>query len=171
MSLPNDLLEQAKMLHALDPRRPKQASLRRAISAAYYALFHLLIEEATTMMFGGQLDRKRFRDVLGRGFSHSSMNAACKSFGVGALPTALSNILGLLVIPTDLQTVGSVFVQLQQMRHQADYNMARRFSKSEVLVLVQDAEEAFLAWQKVRNDEAARFFLMSLPLWEQIKRA
>ncbi len=35
MSLPNDLLEQAKMLHALDPRRPKQASLRRATSAAY----------------------------------------------------------------------------------------------------------------------------------------
>ncbi len=171
MSLPNDLLEQANMLHALESRRPKQASLRRATSAAYYALFHMLIDEATTMMFGGQLDRKRFRHALGRGFSHSSMNAACKSFGGGALPAALNNTLGPLSIPADLQTVGSVFVQLQQMRHQADYNMARRFSKSEVLVLLQDAENAFLAWQRVRNGDAARFFLMSLPLWEQLKRA
>ena len=29
-----------------EPRNPKQASLRRALSTAYYALFHLLISEA-----------------------------------------------------------------------------------------------------------------------------
>ena len=29
--------------------KPKQASLRRALSTAYYALFHLLVDEATKM--------------------------------------------------------------------------------------------------------------------------
>ena len=29
-----------------EPRRPKQASLRRAVSAACYALFHLLVDDA-----------------------------------------------------------------------------------------------------------------------------
>jgi hypothetical protein len=47
MSLATDLLEQARHLLRRERRRPRQASLRRAISAAYYALFHLLIEEAT----------------------------------------------------------------------------------------------------------------------------
>ena len=43
MRLPEGLLEQAQHLVKREPKRPKQASLRRAISTAYYALFHLLI--------------------------------------------------------------------------------------------------------------------------------
>jgi len=39
MSLHADLLDQAEHLAQLDQRRPKQASLRRAVSSAYYALF------------------------------------------------------------------------------------------------------------------------------------
>ena len=49
MSLHADLLEQAEQLAQLDPRRPKQANLRRAVSSAYYALFHLLTWEASAL--------------------------------------------------------------------------------------------------------------------------
>jgi len=41
MAFPNDLLEQAKHLAIREKKRPRQASLRRAVSTAYYALFHL----------------------------------------------------------------------------------------------------------------------------------
>jgi hypothetical protein len=41
VSLASDLLDQASTLAGLDPMKPKQASLRRAISAAYYSVFHL----------------------------------------------------------------------------------------------------------------------------------
>lgn len=46
MSIHKDLLQQARLLAILDEKRPKQANLRRAISSAYYALFHYLIDEA-----------------------------------------------------------------------------------------------------------------------------
>jgi uncharacterized protein (UPF0332 family) len=46
MSFAQDLLEQAQHLVDWDGANPKQASLRRAVSTAYYALFHLLIDEA-----------------------------------------------------------------------------------------------------------------------------
>ena len=46
LSLHADLLRQARQLALKEPRRPSQASLRRAISASYYALFHLLVDEA-----------------------------------------------------------------------------------------------------------------------------
>ena len=59
MSLPEDLLEQAVHLATLDARRPKQANLRRAVSTAYYALFHLLTA------FWRQL-RQRALQILGR---------------------------------------------------------------------------------------------------------
>jgi uncharacterized protein (UPF0332 family) len=47
MPYPAHLLEQAKHLANREKKRPRQASLRRAVSTAYYALFHLLIYEAT----------------------------------------------------------------------------------------------------------------------------
>ncbi len=44
MAFHDDLLEQANHLARRERGRPRQASLRRAVSSAYYALFHLLIE-------------------------------------------------------------------------------------------------------------------------------
>jgi uncharacterized protein (UPF0332 family) len=41
----DDLLEQALHLANRERKGPRQASLRRAVSTAYYALFHLLISE------------------------------------------------------------------------------------------------------------------------------
>jgi hypothetical protein len=38
VSLASDLLDQASTLATLDSMRPKQASLRRAVSAAYYSV-------------------------------------------------------------------------------------------------------------------------------------
>ena len=47
MAFADDLLDLSKQLANLEPENPRQASLRRAVSTAYYALFHLLISEAT----------------------------------------------------------------------------------------------------------------------------
>mgnify|MGYP000964758470 CR=1 FL=1 len=52
MSLHEDLLVHAEKLLTLDRTRPRQANLRRAVSAAYYALFRLLIQEAVTHSIG-----------------------------------------------------------------------------------------------------------------------
>ena len=43
MAFADDLLKQAFLLLNKEPRTPTQASLRRSVSTAYYALFHLLI--------------------------------------------------------------------------------------------------------------------------------
>jgi len=48
MSLPQDLLAQARLLATKEPRRSRDASFRRSVSTAYYALFHLLTDEAST---------------------------------------------------------------------------------------------------------------------------
>ena len=47
MSFADQLLEQPDHLANREKKRPRQASLRRAVSTAYYALFHFLIFEAT----------------------------------------------------------------------------------------------------------------------------
>jgi hypothetical protein len=47
MPYSDHLPEQAKHLANREKKKPRQASLRRAVSTGYYALFHLLIHEAT----------------------------------------------------------------------------------------------------------------------------
>jgi hypothetical protein len=51
----------------------RQASLRRAVSIAYSALFHLLICEATL-----NWKRERQRPLLARVFERGKMKSACE---------------------------------------------------------------------------------------------
>ena len=50
MSLHGDRLAQARHLVTKEPQRPKQASLRRAVSSAYYAQFHLLTDASSRFL-------------------------------------------------------------------------------------------------------------------------
>jgi hypothetical protein len=73
MALADDLLEQAKHLANREPKRPRQASLRRAVSTAYYSVFHLLISAAVSNWKGIEQ-----RSSLARGFDHKTMKQASK---------------------------------------------------------------------------------------------
>ena len=68
MPFPDHLLEQARLLANLDKKRPRQASLRRAVSTAYYALFHLLTDAAVR-----NWKKARQRALLARAFEHRGM--------------------------------------------------------------------------------------------------
>ena len=48
----HDLIATARSLTGLDPRKPTQANLRRAVSTAYYAVFHLLARTAADLLIG-----------------------------------------------------------------------------------------------------------------------
>src|ERR1017187_4643642 len=69
MAYHDDLLTQA--LQLLDKTPPTQASLRRSVSSAYYAVFHLLIAEATS-----NWNNVALRAALGRAYDHGTMKTA-----------------------------------------------------------------------------------------------
>ena len=78
MSLHHDLLDQAAHLAARETRKPKQASLRRGVSATYYALFHLLIAEGARRLAPSKPDC--LRTLVQRAFNHSDMRNVCVNF-------------------------------------------------------------------------------------------
>lgn len=168
MSLPTDLLAQAKFLSAKEPRRPKQASLRRAVSAAYYALFHRLISEGAKSIVSGSHSAP-LRNLTGRAFEHASMKRACKAFSSMGIPPDLQTGLP-NGVPSEIQKVAEIFLMLQAMRHEADYNLSLRLSRSETNDLIAEADHAFRLWEKVRKTDAAKTFLLSLLLWKQWSR-
>src|ERR1035438_6153633 len=79
MALADDLLEQAHHLAKREPKRPRQASLRRAVSTAYYSLFHLLISSAILQWKGVHQ-----RSQMARGYHLLRQSAA-------ALPEAFES--------------------------------------------------------------------------------
>src|SRR5258708_6122369 len=113
MAYHDDLLSQALQLVHVAP--PTQASLRRSVSSAYYAVFHLLIFEATSNWNNATL-----RTALGRAYDHNTMK------------TASNRILNTRDFPftgedpqivAKLRFVALTFAQLQEDRHFADYNL------------------------------------------------
>ncbi len=168
MSLHGDLLHQARQLATREPRRPQQASLRRAISAAYYALFHLLIDEASSRFVTG-VDRAALRHTLARAFAHAGMKDAATGFANRNVSAKVRPALGKLPVQPELVAVASAFVDLQQARHEADYDTARRFTRQECLDLVHQAEKAFVHWKIVRQTLQADTFLVALLAQRQMR--
>jgi uncharacterized protein (UPF0332 family) len=164
-----DLLEQAVRLAKLDARRPKQANLRRAISSAYYALFHLLVDEACRVQIGAQHAQAPFRQVLGRAFVHTVMKEACRSFGGGTLKRGVAKGLpSSFTVPSEIRDLASTFVQLQDLRHLADYDLTERFKRSDVLSLINQVEARIRAFTNLASSNEKRFFLACLWAWKEL---
>jgi hypothetical protein len=165
MSLATDLLDQAEHLAGWDPRRPKQASLRRAISTADYAVFHLLVADAASRLATGP----KLRHLIARAYSHAAMKKVCQVFNRGQLPDHLTAV-AVGPVPPDLQRVAATFVALQEARHLADYSTGHlgrgrtRFTRTDVARHLGDAREAFEAWGRVRAHPIAQIFLVALLL-------
>jgi hypothetical protein len=174
MSLADDLLELAKKSVNYNKSDVLGARLRRAISTAYYALFHLLLEHGAARIVG----HAGLRQLVGRAYSHTDMAKAAKSFrsGSGSLPTLLTAPFGGggVTLPQQIVDVASAFVDLQEARHEADYNLSRAFYRADVRALVALADKAFTDWKAVvampEHAEVCDLFLAALLLGERWKK-
>ena len=154
------LIEQAEHLLEVDPRKPKQASLRRAVSAAYYALFHLLAGEAGEHFLKGPLAS---RHLLVRAFDHGEMKSACLAIARGKLP-----VFGNVVLPPELILVAETFVDLQEARHRADYDVAASFFRHDSRQMVARVRAAFAAWRRARRLGEADLFLVLILTFKKL---
>ncbi len=156
MGLADDLLGLADRLAHPEPAGFEQASLRRAVSTAYYALFHLLAGEVAALWQGGS-DSSRGR--LERAVQHGTMEQVSTDFSKQSWIDWSDRSVS---VPEELQKVAKAFVQLQQARHEADYNSGRAWTFTEVHLMVRQARDAFQHWQIVRTQSIAQDYLLSL---------
>jgi hypothetical protein len=166
-SFPKDLLEQAESLANREPKRPKQASLRRAVSTAYYAVFHLLAAEGSEML-APNVDKSTLH-LIQRWFDHGEMKKTCGKFSVSPLTTPLKELLG-ETASADLHRVVRTFIVLQEARHSADYDMSWNLTRAQTLLFVQQARDANEAWLRIRKDAEANIFILAIFLWKHLDR-
>jgi hypothetical protein len=169
VGLPQDLLAQAEHLARRDRRKPKQANLRRAVSSAYYALFHLLVQDSSGMMISGNAQRE-LRNLVRRAYDHGDMRAAAQRF---ATPSSFPPHLRSVVkgsIPPELSRVAQTFADLQEERHRADYSMTTRLTRQQTVVQVRRVHRAFQEWKSIRATSEARVFMAALLLGKRWNR-
>jgi len=169
VSFPNDLLEVARDLADSDPAKPRQAALRRAVSTAYYALFHYLGEESAKLLIGAtHLDKAR-RDLAKRAIAHTKLKDVCKEFEKNTPKPILQPFWAKISISGDpsLGKICKYFIELQELRHIADYDLMSPIRKSDAHDACDKAQVAMSAWTVLRRDnpQAAMLFATAVLLW------
>jgi hypothetical protein len=173
LNVHDDLFSQAETLAKLDAKKPKQANLRRAVSSAYYAVFHYLVHEACCVQIGTQHSQAPFRHALGRAFTHTVMKLACTSFGGGTLKESVVKGLprdanGNYPIPKAIKDIAAAFVDLQEKRYLADYDRSERFNRSDVLILIQEAKNRVAKFSELAASDDKKLFLACLWAWKEL---
>jgi uncharacterized protein (UPF0332 family) len=168
MTFATDLIEQARTIASADLRRPKQANLRRAVSAAYYALFHEIIDRAVTSVVGASRSDGPVGRRLRRSVQHTSVLRAAKWFAPAAQRPAAVNEMrsDSAAVPRELEAICRAVVKLQEQRHRADYDLYDPFVRSEALRLVQDAETAIGAVRAMGAEGDELIFLLGCLMGE-----
>ncbi len=152
LTYPGELLQLAlELVHAAPPT---QATLRRSVSTAYYAVFHFLIQEATDNWANAAL-----RPALARAFDHGPMRAASnRILNTKEFPYTNEDPQ----VVKGLRFVARSFTQLQEKRNFADYNLMAALDSLDALKQVKSAERVFSIWPSIRTQQIAQEYLVSL---------
>lgn len=132
--------------------RPRQTDLCRAVSAAYYALFHTLARCGADLLAGATRTSRSQPawEQIYRALEHGHAKNQCQNRAV------------LNRFPLAIQDFAKYFVLMQRHRHQADYAPTTNFSRIEVLALIERAEEISSGFDNAPANDRRAFAIYAL---------
>lgn len=129
--------------------------MKRAISTAYYALFHALCRNCADCFIGGQNASRSKKAWLQayRAADNKFSSTKCKTRSV------------MSKFPKEIEDFANMFVSSQAKRTSADYDPTSKFTRSEVLTEIDSVEvaikgfnstplkdrRAFAAWVMIKD--------------------
>jgi len=130
---PGHLLEQAENLILTQPTgAPRQADLRRAISTAYYGVFHFVMAAAADLVLGKTAPKDDLYARVYRSLNHRELKDRSND---------------LRAIGGKIKAFIDAVISLQKDRHDADYSPLYRVSKSDALAKVTLARSAIVSFR------------------------
>lgn len=149
---PDDLIAVARTLaagsNASNPNGATDTELRRAVSCAYYAIFHTLCRACADVMVGphagSQLEQELW-NMAYRTLDHGPARNKCNDSG------------NMSLFSSNLRRFAITLVDSQQRRHQADYDPGTTFTQSQVNQIIDDAADALAGFDNSPPDEVSLF--------------
>ena len=148
---PRDLIRIARQLASgavgENRGRPRQAELRRAVSTAYYALFHALALCCAERLAGSTRASR-----MNPGWSQTY-----RALEHGHARNQCDNQSAMSAFPAEIQNFGQWFVLMQRQRQQADYSPSATFSRDRVIQLINETEDAIIALENAPGSDRRAF--------------
>ena len=166
MAIPNPdhLLEQAEYL--LQARnslgRVRQADRRRAISAAYYAVFHFALT-AVADEFIGKAERNEPRYALVyRSIDHKALEGVCDAVGKERLPKNYEKYAPKDGVGPNIREFAILTAQLKAERLSADYDPSHWVNMIDAMTAISMARSAMLRFSKASLARRKAFLTLLL---------
>lgn len=140
------------LVESANPDDPHNSHFRRAVSTAYYALFHCLAESSANLLAG--------EDPANR--SRRAWRQTYRALNHGAVQNRRNRREFKTEFPQEIQDFAKVFVETLAKRNRADYDPTASLSKLEAQHTINDAEEAVNNFMSIENGERRNFALYLL---------
>ena len=127
--------------------RPRQTELSRAVSCAYYAMFHALASCCADTMMGATASRR----------SNQAWRQVYRALEHGRTARQCSNSRIMRMFPTPIQDFGEHFIEMQRLRHFADYDPLTEFRRSQVKQLVEETTDRVRQFESVDTRDRLAF--------------
>ena len=126
---PEHLFDQAAgLLQKPAVGAPRQADLRRSVSATYYGVFHGVLRLTARTLVGWPLGREARYGLIYRSVPHARVKAICLELPKRTPKSDLQACWPPNGFGADIQAFASTFVGLYRARHLADYDPFHRIS-------------------------------------------
>lgn len=155
---PEKLIDEAKRALQKKQGRPHSVKLRRAVSTAYYALYHSICRQAAAHLLpnGSLEDQLR----IARSFGHRDVKSVCEWIAGRRDPNDTLTALIDRLKNTDISDVATTLFDLQESRHDADYNHLEPFSQQVTASIVSEAEAAIRVLEGAPESDREVFFAL-----------
>ena len=154
---PDHLLDQADRLTQRRGRAaPRQADLRRAVSSAYYGLFHAIVGRATDDFFGAALRNTKQYENVYRGVAHGKVRRVCEGIARSAHPRSV------ILFGQALTAVSGSFINLYEKRHLADYAPLYQITESDAILEITSARLALNQFRTINGAQRKIFSALIL---------
>lgn len=160
-----DLLDLAEVL--ADSHPPAGATtvhLRRAVSPAYYALFHELTRAAAARTVGASAGRTDDRFTVSQLYSHGEIRTVSQWVVARSQGRTLPDRIAALLDdpPADLIAVARTFIALQDARHDADYDHRANVTPADTRAQIDASHDAITRLRDLDGERVYDNFPMLL---------
>jgi hypothetical protein len=159
---PEHLFEQADRLAAAPAAgTPRQVDLRRAISAAYYGVFHFILRTAADDFIGAAHQATSRYALVYRSVDHHFLRELC---GEAQKPTVSRKFRKYLPggFGPDMQAFARAVAELQERRYSADYDPVARFKVSDARLAIATGRSALARFESTGVEDRRMFLALLL---------
>lgn len=163
---PEHFFEQARRLIERPGKgAPRQVDIRRAISAAYYGVFHFVLREAADQFIGVANRGSPLYVLAYRGLNHGGLADLCKEARKSTLKPKVERYVPQGEFSKEVKDFCQVFLELKEKRESADYDPSLKFRTGDAALVVESAETAIIRFQSSPAEERRAFLgLLVFPI-------